>query len=84
MPDGSGGKTDELDVRTDELDGTALELDVGTTVELDDDEGVGVGVGVGLGVSGGASPHRPYCGWQPTIIPQCLQESISASIMEGT
>ena len=41
MPDGSGGKTDELDVRTDELDGIALELDVGTTVELDDDEGVG-------------------------------------------
>ena len=66
MPDGIGGKTDELD-------GTTVVLEVGITVELDDDEGVGVGVGVGLGVSGGASPHRPYCGWHPTIIPQCLR-----------
>ncbi|KAH3911873.1 hypothetical protein HBH56_129700 [Parastagonospora nodorum] len=62
VPDGSGGKTDELDGRIDELDGTTVELEAETTVELDDGEGVGVGVGVGLGVSGGASPHRPYCG----------------------
>jgi hypothetical protein len=60
VPDGSGGRTDELDGRKDELDGTTVELEAVTTVELDD--GVGVGVGVGLGVSEGASPHRPYCG----------------------
>jgi hypothetical protein len=56
VPDGSGG-------RTDELEGTTTELEEGTTTELDDDEGVGDGVGVGVGVgvgSGAASPHRPY------------------------
>jgi hypothetical protein len=58
VPDGSGG-------RADELGGTPTELEVVIT-ELDDGEGegegVGVGVGVGEGVTGGASPHRPYCG----------------------
>lgn len=60
-PDGRGGATEE------ELGGT--------TIGVDDDEGEGLGEGVGVGVgvgvgSGGASPHRPYSGWHPTISPQ--------------
>lgn len=49
VPEGSGGRTEEV---------------VGTIV-LDDemtgglDGGAGVGVGVGVGVGSGASPHRP-------------------------
>jgi hypothetical protein len=55
VPDGSGGRTDDLEG--------------GITTELEDREvegegagvGVGDGVGVGVGVgSGAASPHRPY------------------------
>jgi hypothetical protein len=64
VPDGSGGRAEELE---------------GTTTELDDVDGegvgVGVGVGVGLGAFGGASPHLPYCGWHPTMVPQCLPKS---------
>jgi hypothetical protein len=57
VPEGSGGRTGELEG--------------GITTEVDDvegegegeGEGVGVGDGVGVGVgvgSGAASPHRPY------------------------
>jgi hypothetical protein len=68
VPEGSGG-------RTDELDGTNVELEGGTTTELDEGEGEGEGIGVGVGVgvgSGAASPQRPYCGWHPTSTEQCL------------
>jgi hypothetical protein len=43
-------------------------LEGGAGVEVD------VGVDVVLGI-GGASPQRPYSGWQPTISPQCSGSS---------
>jgi hypothetical protein len=50
VPEGSGGKADELE-------GTVTELVGGRGVEV----GVGVGVGVVVG-SGAASPHLPKSG----------------------
>jgi hypothetical protein len=64
VPDGSGGRTEELEGTTNELEDVVAELDdgEGESEGEGEGEGVDVGVSVGEGVSGGASPHRPYCG----------------------
>ncbi|PSN70826.1 hypothetical protein BS50DRAFT_584407 [Corynespora cassiicola Philippines] len=61
VPEGSGGAT---------VDEGGLAVDDGTGV-LEDGDGVGVGVGSGSG----SLPQRPYCGWHPTISPQCSNAS---------
>lgn len=43
----------------------ADEVDEVDEIGVDEDE-----LGVGVGVTIGASPQRPYCGWQPTSSPQ--------------